>query len=73
MKLKENFIKGKGAVSCGALLINIPLQVQCLHYSGVTHAQEGPHARVSPVQRIEISLFGEGGGEGPEQRVILLA
>ncbi len=65
MKLKENFIKGKGAVSRGALLINIPLQVQRLHYSGVTHAQEGgnthTHTRQSSLVDRDITI---GRGQG---------
>lgn len=80
MKLKEKFIKGKGAVSCRALLINIPLQVQRLHYTGVTPAQKGrhihthtrkhTHARHSSSVYREITIWcGEGWGERPRQRV----
>lgn len=71
MKLKENFIKAKGAVSCGALLINNPLQVQHLHYSGVTHSQggadKGTRVHTFWSGSTETSLYGEGGA-GEEER-----
>lgn len=67
MKLKENFIKAKGAVSCGALLINIPLQVQHLHYSGVTHSQGGcrqRHARLVQQKHRYMARVGPGRRRG---------